>query len=163
MNRETSDVGPAMRFEAVVAEPGAMQEVVRLLTEGTTLRGVARLWKIPYGRLAAWICEDVERTASYEQALRIWVDSLAQETIDLADNAEETKVAIAKARIQIDTRIRLAERLNRERYGPSLKVERPVVVEPNAGLLQEARELLRLVVRRELPAPRVIEAESTLI
>ena len=161
MNRETSDVGPAVRFEAVVAEPGAMQEVVRLLTEGTTLRGVAKLWRIPYGRLAAWICEDVERTASYEQALRIWVDGLAQETVAIADAATPETTGVAK--VQIDARIRLAERLNRDRYGPSLKVERPVVVEPNAGLLQEARELLRLVVRRELPAPRVIEAESTLI
>lgn len=117
------DPGPLARFAAVVADPTTMPLVVQRLTDGETLKEIAAAWQIPYGRLAQWIIEDRERTEQYNAALEIWADSLALETVKIADDAVADRDAVAKAKLQTAVRLSLAGKLNRRRFGESTEVK----------------------------------------
>ena len=149
------DPGPMARFEDVVADPLALQELVRCVTEGRALKDVAKLWRVPYGRLAQWVVEDADRTSQYEGALRIWADSLAQETVRIADGGGEEEVG--RDKLRIETRLKIASKLYRERYGEKVQVQHTGTPAADAGLLSAAGDLIRLVAKRA--EPRVIEAE----
>ncbi len=141
-----------------------MQEVVRCVTEGRTLRQVAKEWKVPYGRLAQWVVEDAERTAQYEGALRIWADALAQEAVAIADEQGAVEKEgggtydpdVGRDKLRIDTRLKIASKLYRDRYGEKVQVQHQSAPAADTALLSSMGDLLRLVAR---PAPRVIDAE----
>ena len=121
--------GPVARFEHVIRQPDTMSIIVQRLTDGERLREIARAWEIPYGRLAAWIAEDAERKSQYEAALAIWADSLAQEAVAIADeqaevrkeNGETFDPNVQRDKLRIETRLKLAARWNRERYGEKVQ------------------------------------------
>jgi hypothetical protein len=131
-----------------------MESLVQAVTtDRKTLREVAKAWRVPYGRLAQWIVEDGERTAQYEAALRIVADELALEAVAIADDRDPD---VGRDKLRVDTRLKLASKLYRDRYGEKVKVEHQGAPAADAGLITAASELLRLVVKRE---PRVVEAE----
>ena len=121
--------GPMARFEHVIKQDNTMSIIVQRLTDGERLREIAKAWEIPYGRLAAGIAEDAERKSQYEAALSIWADSLAQEAVAIADeqaevvkeNGETFDPNVARDKLRIDTRLKLASRWNRERYGEKVQ------------------------------------------
>ncbi len=103
-----------------------MGVIVQRVAEGETLKELAKGWSVPYGKLAEWITEDAGRAEQYARASRLWMDALARETVAIADGlsgAELTKQEVTAARIKIDTRLRLASKLDRERYGDSASVK----------------------------------------
>ena len=117
------DPGPLARFNHVVSLPETMGVIVQRLCAGETLKQVAESWQIPYGRLAQWVIEDRERTEQYNAALRIWADSLAQETVGIADDVKASRDEVAKAKLRVSTRFAIAGKLNRERYGDATEVK----------------------------------------
>ena len=76
-----------------------------------------------------WLMESKERMAAYENALALWADNEAQACMAIADGASPEDVSVAK--LQIDTRLRLASKWNASRYGDNRKVE----VSGNVGLI----------------------------
>lgn len=86
---------------------------------------------MPYGRLAQWVLEDRERTDQYNQALKIWGDSLAQECVAIADEQAEVTTRqgttfdpdVPRDKLRIETRLRLAGKIARERYGDATEVK----------------------------------------
>jgi hypothetical protein len=56
----------------------------------------------------SWVMRDKDLAAEYAQARAVGIDVLAEETLDLADDADPEE--IAKAKIQIETRRWIAER-----------------------------------------------------
>lgn len=140
-----------------------MDVIVQRLTDGETLKEISRAWQIPYGRLAQWIVEDTDRTAKYEAALRIWADALAQEAIAIADEQKEAEKPgggtydpeVGRDKLRIETRLKIASKWDRARYGDKVQMEHSSTPSPDAGLLTAAADLLKLVVKRE---PRVINA-----
>lgn len=149
--------GPLARFEEVIKQPNTMSIVVQRLTDGERLREIAKAWEIPYGRLAAWIAEDAERKSQYEAALSIWADSLAQEAVAIADeqaevvkeNGETFDPNVQRDKLRIDTRLKLASRWNRERYGERVQHQ-------HTGLQPS---LTIVLAGEEVPQVRVIEHE----
>jgi hypothetical protein len=121
MGLPVRDPGPMARFREIVADTSTMGEIVHRLADGKTLKRIAKDWGIPYGRLAEWVTEDRERSEQYAMALAIWVDSLAQESVGIADDVEEDRDAVAKAKLQTSVRMGLATRLNRQRYGDAVE------------------------------------------
>jgi len=83
--------------------------------------------------------------AEYENALAIWADALAQETLAIADEtrgAQEATV-VAAAKLRAETRMRLAGKWDRKRYG-----ERDAgLVQVNVSLGDTAREIIELEAR----------------
>ncbi len=107
--------------------------------------------------------EDLARKAEYEAALRIAADGMALETLVIADDgSNDTYVdengnkrtdtdVIARSKLRVDARMKIAARLNRDRWGESIRVEKTVKVEADAGLLIGMGELLaRLAAPKEL-------------
>lgn len=126
------DPGPLERFRAVVEDnPATMDVIVQRLTDGEPLKAIARSWDVPYGKLAEWITEDRERVERYSAALRIWADSLAQECVAISDEQGEVvnengKVFdpdVARDKLRIDTRLKLAGKLDRARYGDQTELK----------------------------------------
>jgi hypothetical protein len=107
-----TDPGPLARFRETIEDPTTLSVIVQRVTDGETLKDIAVAWKIPYGRLAEWLIEDRERSEQYNQALQIWSDSLAQESVKIADGGTEPG-DVQRDKLRIDTRLKLASKLNR--------------------------------------------------
>jgi hypothetical protein len=99
-----------------------MGMLVQRLTDGSTLKEIATSLEVPYGKLAEWVTEDASRAEQYARASRIWVDSLARETVRISDDTGATKGEAQKAKLRIDTRLRLASKLDRGTYGDQVAI-----------------------------------------
>lgn len=121
-----NDPGPLARFQDVVAQPNAMDVIVQKLVDGEqpmTLKAIAKAWGVPYTRLAAWIFDDRERAERYNAALRFAAETYVHEAVPIADEATAERDAVAKAKLQIDTRLRIATKWDRARYGDATEVK----------------------------------------
>ncbi len=125
------DPGPIARFNEMVENTTTMPILVQRLSEGETLKQIAKDWEVPYGRLAQWVIEDRERSEQYNVALKIWADSLAQECLAISDEQAEVEKRdgttfdpdVPRDKLRIDTRLRLAGKWDRNRYGEQTKLE----------------------------------------
>jgi hypothetical protein len=117
------DPGPLARFREVIEDASTMGLIVQRVTDGETLKDIARAWSIPYGRLAEWIVEDRTRSEQFNQALAIWADSLAHESVQIADEGGAEAGEVQRDKLRIDTRLKLAGKLNRPRYGDSTEIK----------------------------------------
>lgn len=118
------DAGPLARLDEVKADPTTMGVIVQRITdadEPQTLKDIARAWRVPLGRLAEWITEDRERSEQYANALRIASEQYALESLKIADSAAPEAGAVQKAKLQVDTRFRLASKLSREKFGEAVE------------------------------------------
>ena len=147
------DSGPLARLETVVASPETVSVVFQRVSDGETLKGIAKAWGVPVGRFTEWVMTKHE--VVYDAALRVRADQLAHETVAIADGADADTVGPAK--LQVDTRLKLAGKWDRGRYGEVVKVDRTITVTADAGLIGLAGELLsRISAPKEkvvLPSP----------
>ena len=109
------------RFEEFKVDPLSVTMLVQRVAEGETLLDVCRSRELPYALVAQWLVEDAELLRQYEAALAIWADAEAQRCLAIADGADAESVAAAKLRIS--TRLSLAGKWDRRRYGEHTKVE----------------------------------------
>src|SRR3990167_5997418 len=142
--------GPMARLEELTA-PGVAGEtmgmLVQRLTDGKTLKEIATSLEVPYGKLAEWVTEDATRAEQYARASRIWVDGLARETVRIADDTPPLKGAAQVAKLQIDTRLRLASKLDRGTYGDQVAISGRIQddrqpVDGDARMLELARGIM---------------------
>ena len=125
-------------FDEFAADPISETLVVQRIAEGETLVDICRSLELPYALVAQWIVEDAERVRQYDAALMLWADALAQETLAIAnttklgvirklksDGSEETteEDMLGHRKLQIETRMKLAGKWDRKRYGEHTKVE----------------------------------------
>ena len=88
-----------------------------------------------WGALWRWIVEDEVRYTEYVQALEAHVQMLALETVGIAD-------ADGDAKLRVDTRFKLAGKVDRERWGErAVQMEKGAVL-LDAGLLGTMVEML---------------------
>ena len=99
---------------------GAEEVIFQRVAEGETLKQICKSRRWPYSVVARWVGETPEVMKAYEFALRLWADSLAVETVDLADGTDPTEVGLGK--LKTDVRMKLASRLDRARYGDKVEV-----------------------------------------
>lgn len=101
---------------------------------------VVKGYGIRFAMFGRVLDEDLGRKSEYEAALRVAADGMAFETLTILDEADPETVGVAKARS--DGRWRIASRLNRDRWGERVVVEKSVRVEVDAGLVGFAGALL---------------------
>jgi len=116
-------------FCAALAEEGQAA-----LVSETRMRG----WS--WGALWKWIVGDVTRYSEYMQALEAYVQAKGLETVGIADGATAEDVAVAK--LQVDTRFKLAGKVDRARWGDKVAVDAGGVAVVDAGLVMAMGELL---------------------
>ena len=113
--------------------------------------------KVPYTLMYGYVHRDEVLKARYDAILASRADALVQEALDDVAEAEDKDTA-AVAKVRADTKLRIAEKWDRERYGERVQIDRaPQVPGGDAALLGFASELLKLVRERE---PRVLEQEA---
>ncbi len=142
-------------FEAWKADPLSWTALVQRVAEGETLKDVCESLAVPYSLVAKHIAATPALKVEYDAALQIWGDSLAQESVGIVDGATPETAGVAKLRAE--TRIRLAGKLDRERYGEQA---RPAVA-VHISLGDVAREIEVLEQRLGLRQPAAIPAEVT--
>lgn len=104
----------------------------------------ARIWT--QGAVLNWLRESADRWAAYDGALKAKSEVMAHETIDIADASEDSK-------LRVDTRLKVAGKWHRERYGERVQVDKAVTIGVDAGLVGFAGALLERLGRGE---PRVV-------
>ncbi len=113
-----SDVVLWKPFKTMVKDYGedlVMNKVMESLVEGERPDKIAKSLKIPFYEFMKWIHEDTKRLHGYHRAQELWAESLHSEVIEIADNATEEGVQVAKLRIK--TRQEVAANYNRKRFG----------------------------------------------
>ncbi len=88
-----------------------------------------RAWS--WGALWAWVQADAGRVEQYDAALKARAQYMAFESLDIVDEVAEDKAAIAKASIRSKTRLHLAGKWDRGRYGDSSEVKHSGVIGMN--------------------------------
>ena len=103
---------------------------------------------VPYLQVMRWIVSDEGRWKEYLEVGRFTADAMVNECVPIADSATPETVGVA--RTQIEARLKVAARLDRERFGElaNAVVQPPVTI--NIGVRRETGEV----------AGRVIEAEA---
>lgn len=155
-----ADPGPLARLEDVKRDEGAPAEVFRLLTDPDgpgTLREIAKQWRVPRGKFVQWFTE--EHGALYDAALKVRADELAHAALEIADEQEAIEKKdgstfdpdVPRDRLRVDTRLKLAEKWDRARYGAQVKVEHGGTVAVDAGLLGTIGTLLSAARAKRLP------------
>lgn len=125
-------------FCGAVAERGQVA-----LREERDLRG----WS--WGALWRWIQDDPKRAGEYQAALEAYSQDLALETVGIADGAGPEEVASAKLRV--DTRFRLAGKVDRARWGDEVK---------HTMVVDAFGDMLRRVSERKLAELRAAQAPA---
>lgn len=146
----SGDPGPMQRLEVVVGEASTPSVVFQRLTDGDTLREIAKSWHVPVGRFTEWYT--TEYAGLYDAALKVLAAQDAHETVEIADGA--TAEGVRQAKLRVDARKWRSSKWDRERYGEKTEVKHsglmPTLVIEIAG---EARQEPRVIEAETLPAP----------
>ena len=153
------------RLEVVVSEASTPSVVFQRVAEGESLKEVAKSWQVPVGRFTEWFSN--EHAELYDAALKVRADQLAHEALEISDEQQavekkdgsEFDPDVPRDKLRVDTRLKLASKWDRARYGETVKIDRMITVSADAGLIGLAGELLaRITARPEkviehVPAP----------
>lgn len=135
------------RMQEALQDPGLIDQFCYRVAEGETPKEICDSWRLPYGLFSKWIAEDETRKARYETALELRADAIAHESIQIADAAED----VAKAKLQVDTRTKMAGKWDRKRYGEAQDNVGAALIGGLASAIIEAHKRLEAVER-----PKVI-------
>lgn len=92
-------------------------EICRRIMEGESLRSIVETEGMPNrSTVHLWLATKSQFSDQYARAREDQADTLADELIELADNATD----VNKARLQIDTRKWAASKLKPKKYGDKL-------------------------------------------
>ena len=126
-----TDAGWWEGFCASVAEGGH-----KALKAERDMRG----WS--WGALWKWIRDDEGRRKEYEDALEAYAQDLALETVGIADGVEDA----ALGRLRVETRFKVAGKLDRERWGDKVQAGGGVGLPlADAALIGFAGEMLKRI------------------
>jgi hypothetical protein len=122
------DPGPIARLAAVISQEHTPSVVFQRLTEGETLRQIARSWQVPVGRFTQWF--STQHAELYDAALKVRADTIAHEALAISDEQAlaHSKQGIpfdpdvSRDKLRVDTRLRLSGKWDRDRYGDKTDV-----------------------------------------
>jgi hypothetical protein len=128
------------------------------LAEGESPVAIAAAVKVKYAVLGRVVEESESLQTRYDGALRIAAEKRAHEALEIADDADPESVSVAK--LQVDTRLRVAGKWFRGRYGDSVQVDvtKRVVLDLKFGRAEPPAPVERIVnavPATVLPAPKL--------
>lgn len=134
-----------VRLDEWKLAPAEQLEFMRRVAEGDTPKVICEALGLPRSATMGHIKATPLLAAQYRSALETWVEALAHETVQIADDTEgaEDAAAVAAAKLRCDTRFRLAAKLYREMFGEDVKA----AVQVNVNLGDIAREIRDLEQR----------------
>lgn len=108
------------RLVAVIADPVTLEVVCAGVAEGRSVSRLCAEWDIPVGRFMGWLRASPERWRAYNEALELWGHGLAVEAVEIADGpaeGEDDKLRVARDKLRVDTRLKVAAAVAREAFG----------------------------------------------
>lgn len=109
----TAVLAQQQRWAAIREDPASVGQVCARIAEGESVRQIAKVWDVPPGQLQAWLAGDAERWRLVEAAKSAWVHQLMDDVVAIADGEGE----VARDRLRIDTRVKVAAMWSPERFG----------------------------------------------
>ena len=108
-----------------IRTPELEAEILRRIAEGESLRKVCRDEGMPNREsVRTWLDADPEFAGRYARAVSERTDVLAEECLEIADDAKSgDAAAVAAARLRVDTRKWFASKLAPRKYGDRSAVE----------------------------------------
>lgn len=102
-----------------------VERICELIASGMSLRTVCSQEGMPSAvTVCKWLSENEEFSKQYARAREEQAVSFADEIIQIADSVDPDSAAVAKAKLQIDSRKWLAARMAPKKYGD--KVEQQI-------------------------------------
>jgi len=122
---------PKPWFANGMVSPEMAGEIFNWLSRGRTLSAFCACDGAPsLGVVQRWVETDPEFAAMYRDARRIGHEALLEETLAIADTRNpDDGMDIAHRKLRIDTRIKVLEKLDPERYGDKKKTETNTAVQ----------------------------------
>lgn len=159
-------VAPLDRFAAVAADPMTLEVVGQRVMEGETLKQIARSWQVPVMRFVEWVVNDAFRCGVYQAALKVRADELAHEALRISDEQElavgkngvEYDPDVARDKLRVATRLKLAGTWDRERYGQ--RIDKNVNVRVGKLASEMTDEELVALIQKSQQQSRTIDGES---
>lgn len=103
-------------------------QVIDLMTEGHSTRTACKMVGLPMGTFLRWCDNDAALADQYARARAILIEHMAEDTLDIADEAVGTtdngstdSGAVAKQRLQVETRKWLLSKLAPKKYGDKIE------------------------------------------
>lgn len=104
------------------------QAVLQGMMEGLSLRRSCVENGVPIGTFLGWVDADPALSEQYTRARAILIEHMAEDTLDIADEAVGTtdngstdSGAVAKQRLQVETRKWLLSKLAPKKYGDKIE------------------------------------------
>ena len=135
------------RMFQAIEDVGGEDLVFGLLADGYTVQKVYQklvdtypdeLGELSRGILSAW-CNNAQRKERYLEARRLGAITFAEDSVHIADDAIPEKGAIAKAKLQTDTRRWIAGKMDHDAWGD--KAKESVQVNVNTMHLEALKEI----------------------
>jgi len=137
---------PSVRYDATKA-----MKFLQLLSTGTmSMRAICEMKDMPSrDAIFRWVRENPDFAAAYHQARSDQMHGYVDDTVFIADTEEDTQ----RARVKIDARRWVAERLEPKHYGPRIEHEHTAqVTTTNINVLEnltdQEREQLRAMISK---------------
>lgn len=145
--QDPPDVGPLARFEALKLNAAAPDEIFHRLCNGDTLRAIADAWGLPKGMFVRWFMDTHKQL--FDDAERVRAQDLKAEALEHADSATPEDASAAKLRV--DVRLKLLEKMDRDRYGRHTQHTHTVTVDLGERLRRARERVLNGAGRVLLP------------
>lgn len=121
--------GPIARLESLKADASIPAQVFLRLCDGESLKQIARAWQVPKGPFVLWYMS-VHRQL-FDDAERVRAQDLKAEALEISDEQNEVERPgggtfdpdVQRDKLRVDTRLKLLEKLDRERFGRFTKHE----------------------------------------
>jgi hypothetical protein len=126
LNKEKDMAGFPMRraLEKKIESLGGIEFVTSHIAQGMTIGRLAEFIECSRPMLSFWINHTDERRDAVLKARKLKAEKLAEEALEIADEADETSNSgVNKARLQVDTRKWMASKLDPENYGDTAKTQ----------------------------------------
>lgn len=150
-------------FEKWAEDEANVSDVLMRVADGLTLQKAAVAVKQPYTCLHGFFHSTPELEGRYLAARRAWADRKQDEALEIADAVKPDRDHVAKAKLQVETYHNQAKAYHRERWGETLRVEKTVTHEVDAGLVGTIGDLLRVAKRPAVTIenePGQVDADS---
>lgn len=115
--------------------PELIAQVLEGIAQGKTLTSLCVAYGFSQSAWAKWVAQDHELAKAYYDARSVGADSIADDILDIVDTVKEDTVAVAKARLRADTRLRLLAKWQPDKYGDKVDVRH---AGPDGGAVQLA-------------------------
>jgi hypothetical protein len=110
-----------MAGRPTIYDDATAAEICRRIMDGESLKGICEDKDMPArSTVHMWLANNEAFMDKYAKAKDTQADTLADEMQYIADNVIADKDAVAKARLQVDTRKWVAAKLKPKKYGDKL-------------------------------------------